>query len=217
MRAFLGVWRWRRNPLRRTTDLVEAWATLAAVLLLAVGAPAAGWRCGALADSALRETVRVQRTDRRPTTARVVRVLPQPKRSAAHPDARSEERTRITVVAEWTGRDGKQHRDRVPARTVTVRAVTVRAVTVRAVTVRAGDTIRIWTDSRDRSVTRPLDGGAARAHAVLAGLGVAAALAGLVESGRRRFVRRLMRHRYADLDRAWAKSGPDWGRTGTGC
>ncbi|MFD7614055.1 hypothetical protein [Streptomyces sp. NPDC059828] len=202
MRAFMGVWRWRRNPLRRTTDLVEAWVTLAAVLLLAVGAPVAGWLCGALADSALRETVRVQQADRRPTAARVVRVLPQPKRSAAHPDARSEERTRITVVAEWTGRDGKQHRDRVPARTVTVRA---------------GDTIRIWTDSRDQSVTRPLDGGAARAHAVLAGLGVAAVLAGLVESGRRLFVRRLMRHRYADLDRAWAKSGPDWGRTGTGC
>jgi hypothetical protein len=51
---------------------------------------------------------------------------------------------------------------------------------------------------------------------MLLGIGAAAAAAGLVEGGRRAFVWRLTRRRYARLDRAWADVGPDWGRTGAG-
>ena len=29
MRAISGLWRWRDNPLRRATDLAEAWLALA--------------------------------------------------------------------------------------------------------------------------------------------------------------------------------------------
>ena len=32
MRAISGLWRWRHNPLRRATDLAEAWVALAALL-----------------------------------------------------------------------------------------------------------------------------------------------------------------------------------------
>lgn len=105
------------------------------------------------------------------------------------------------MVAEWTAPDGGS------------RSGTL-ATGVR--TADPGDTFPIWTDERGNPVSRPIDRDTARAHAVVAGLGAALLAAGLVEGGRRLIVWRLMRRRYADLDRAWAKSGPDWGRTGAG-
>lgn len=56
----------------------------------------------------------------------------------------------------------------------------------------------------------------AHRHAALAGLGAALLTVGLVEVGRRLIVWRMVRERYNRIDRAWAKAGPDWGRTGTG-
>ncbi|MFJ6947749.1 hypothetical protein ACISU4_24405, partial [Streptomyces wuyuanensis] len=73
MRAVSGLWRWRHNPLRRTTDLVEAWLAVAAALLLVLAVPAAGWGLGGLADEALAESVREQSAERRPAVARVLR------------------------------------------------------------------------------------------------------------------------------------------------
>ncbi|WP_370684722.1 hypothetical protein [Streptomyces sp. DpondAA-F4] len=61
-----------------------------------------------------------------------------------------------------------------------------------------------------------MDASAARAHAALAGVGVTLLAAGLVEAARRLAVRLMMRRRYQLIDRAWAETGPDWGRTGTG-
>lgn len=49
-------WRWRRNPLRRRSDVAEAWAVLATGVLLATAAPVAGAVVGLSVDSAsLRE------------------------------------------------------------------------------------------------------------------------------------------------------------------
>ncbi|MGW2560966.1 Rv1733c family protein [Streptomyces sp. NPDC001514] len=201
MRAITGLRRWRHNPLRRATDLVEAWAALAAVLLLTVAVPAVGWLCGGLADAALRESVRAQRAERHATTARVLRPAPKPQQAVADPEAGFERRSSRVVVAEWTGADGSRHTGTM-------------ATGIR--TSDPGDTFRIWTDDEGNAVTRPMDAETARAHAVLAGLGAAAVAAAVVEGGRRLFVWRLIQRRYAHLDRAWAKAGPDWGRTGTG-
>ncbi|MEU2263979.1 hypothetical protein ABZ557_27750 [Streptomyces sp. NPDC019645] len=201
MRAVSGLWRWRHNPLRRTTDLVEAWVACAAVLLLVLAVPAAGWGLGGLAEEALRESVREQAAERRPAVARVLRAGPAPGHTTADPDSAVDQRIRRPVVAEWTAPDG------------TRRSGTV-ATAVR--TARPGDTLRIWTDARGDPVARPMDPGTARAHSVLAGLGAAAAAAGLVEAVRRLVVRGLMQRRYEELDREWAKAGPDWGRTGAG-
>ena len=49
VRAIRGLWRWRRNPLRRTTDLAEAWLAFAALLLVLVGAPVVGVVVGTVA------------------------------------------------------------------------------------------------------------------------------------------------------------------------
>ncbi|MEV6396781.1 hypothetical protein AB0M39_18680 [Streptomyces sp. NPDC051907] len=201
MRAAAGVWRWRRNPLRRATDLVEAWVALAAALLLLFAAPAAGWIAGSLSEEALRQSVRVQRQQRQPTTATVLRPAPAPKTAAYDSESSSVHEKRLRVVAQWTAADGSQHTG---------------TLTTVLQSLRPGDTLTVWTDPSGRVVERPLDAGTAQLHAVLAGVGTALGCGAFVESVRRLIVWRLRRRRYERLDRAWAASGPDWGLTGAG-
>ncbi|MFF3393985.1 hypothetical protein ACFYW1_24015 [Streptomyces sp. NPDC002669] len=201
VRAVIGVWRWRRNPLRRATDRCEAWTALVSLLLMAVAAPALGWVCGTLTDTALQRTVREQRARLHATTAVVVRLAPGASRLVTDPEAAGERGPRASVVARWRAPDG------------TVRSGTV---TTWSRSVRSGSRVEIWTGPDGRAAQRPMDAPAARTHAVLAGVGVALLAAGLVEGGRRLAVRSMTRRRYARIDRAWAETGPDWGRTGTG-
>lgn len=201
MRAVTGVWRWRRNALRRATDRREAWLALAALLLMVLAAPALGWVCGSLTNDALQESVRAQRTRVHATKAVVLRPSPHPARRVADPEVSSERSAVNSVVARWKAPDG------------TTRAGTVPTSTRRHAT---GAVVEIWTDARGRPAPRPMDGPTARTHAVLAGTGVALLSAAVIEGGRRLIVWRMVRRRYDRLDRAWAATGPDWGRTGTG-
>ncbi|WP_326648182.1 Rv1733c family protein [Streptomyces sp. NBC_01750] len=201
MRAAKGVWRWRHNPLRRTTDLFEAWVALVAALLLVTAAPAVGWAAGTLTDESLRAAVRIQRQQRHPVTATVLKPAPAPKPAPYDPESSAAHQKRRPVIARWTAVDGSRH-------TGTVSAVLR--------TTLAGDTFTIWTDRAGRVVSHPLDAATARVHAVLAGIGAALTAAGLITCARRLVVRRLVRRRYARLDEAWAAAGPDWGRTGAG-
>ncbi|MFE3826992.1 hypothetical protein [Streptomyces sp. NPDC059092] len=197
----VGLWRWRRNPLRRGTDLIEAWVALTAVLLLALATPAVGWLGGKRVDAALRETVRIQHEQRHRTPAVVVSRAPQRPFLTYDAESVTEQKTGSRVVASWRAPDGTARTGTVPT-------------TLR--TPRAGDTFALWADGQGRHVRAPMNAEAGRAHAVLAGLGFAILAAGLVECARRLIVRRLVQRRYERLDRAWAKAGPDWGRTGAG-
>ncbi|MFB7586050.1 hypothetical protein [Streptomyces sp. NPDC056169] len=201
MRAATGVWRWRRNPLRRTTDLVEAWVALTAAALLCLLVPLAGWAAGSSAHGSLQRAVRTQQEQRLPTTARVVRLEDRPASGPRTAESGGEERLRRSVVARWTAPDGT-------ARTGVVAIARRHSA--------PGDTFSLWTDREGHPVSPPMPAGTARAHTVIAGL-MAALLAGLlVEIVRRLAVRRLVLRRYARLDRAWASAGPDWGRADTG-
>ncbi|MCX4986674.1 hypothetical protein [Streptomyces sp. NBC_00572] len=201
MRAAIGLWRWRHNPLRRTTDLVEAWVAFAAVAVLCVVVPLTGWAAGASAHGSLQRAVRTQQEQRVPTTARVLRPADRPASGPRTAEAAGEERLRRSVVAQWTAPDG---------------SVTTGTVTTARRSSAPGATFPIWTDRYGHPVAPPMQADTARAHAAVAGL-TAALLAGLmVEIVRRLAVRRLVLLRYARLDRAWAATGPDWGRTGTG-
>ncbi|MFI9583448.1 hypothetical protein ACIHCQ_16685 [Streptomyces sp. NPDC052236] len=200
MRAATGTWRWRHNPLCRATDLLEAWVALVAALLLLAAAPAVGWVTGTLTDEALRQSIRVQRQQRHPVTATVVRPAPAPKPSPYDSESAGGGKRRA-VVAKWTAVDGSRHTGTI---TTVGRAMP------------AGDTFTLWTDRAGRIVNRPMDAATVRVHAVLAGIGASLTTAGLVEGTRRLLVWRLIRNRYARLDRAWAAAGPDWGRTGAG-
>lgn len=201
MRAVVGLRRWRHNPLRRRTDLIEAWVALGALLLMIVAVPAIGWISGALTDDAFRRTIRAQHEDRHRTQAVMVREAEAPTRVASDPEAPAQRDPGRPVIAKWTAPDGSRH-------TQLVRSAPP--------TLRAGDTFPLWTTGRGQLAGPPTDPAAARTHAVLAGLGVAAGTAGLIEAARRLVVWRLNQVRYARLDLAWARAGPDWGRTGAG-
>ncbi|MEV0929662.1 hypothetical protein [Streptomyces phaeochromogenes] len=200
MRAIRGLWRWRHNPLRRTTDLAEAWLALGALLLILVAAPLAGVLIGGLAEDALQQSVREQRLDRHPVVATVVK---KADRTPLDPDPEtsSGRDSHTRVIADWKAPDGTARRDTVMAALNSPRR---------------GDHFTVWTDLHGRIVSRPLDTATAATHAVLAGFGTAVACAGLVEGSRRLVVWRMVRRRYDRLDQAWSQAGPDWGRTGTG-
>ncbi|WP_251092238.1 hypothetical protein [Streptomyces sp. Caat 7-52] len=200
MRALSGLWRWRHNPLRRTTDLAEAWVALVALLLITVGAPVTGCLVGASAQDSLQRSARHQQHGRRLVTAVVVRALggtlPE-----TDPETASGRQTHSRVLAYWAAPDGTRRHGPVLADLRTPHR---------------GDHFGLWTDPHGRITTRPLDSATATTHAVLAGLGAALLTAALVETGRRLTVWRLVRRRYARWDQAWDRAGPDWGKAGTG-
>ncbi len=191
--------------------MVEAWVALAAVVCLLVLAPVAGLVAGTRVDDTLQRAVREQAQARRQVSAVVLHPPKEPPAdpaagtaggaggSESAPSGQSGPYPR--VLAEWTAPDGT-------ARTGPVTTVDG--------TPKPGDRLRIWTDRTGRPVSRPLDPVVAAAYAGLAGFAAAGALALLVDTVRRLVVRRLMHHRYARLDRAWAAAGPDWGRADAG-
>ncbi|MEJ8645620.1 hypothetical protein WKI68_39235 [Streptomyces sp. MS1.HAVA.3] len=202
MRTAMGVWRWRRNPLRRPTDLFEAWVAFAAMVCVLVVAPAIGWVAGLRVDGTLQQAAHEQRQERHLVPAVVVRPAAEPAAGAsADPSAQRTAPHRTQIVAAWTAPDGSSHEGTVPAAEEPPHP---------------GDRFRIWTDTRGRVVGQPLDPSAAVFHAGTAGLAAAISVAALVETVRRLVVRRLVHRRYMRLDRAWAAAGPDWGRAGAG-
>ncbi|WP_320783809.1 hypothetical protein [Streptomyces sp. CRN 30] len=200
MRAIGGLWRWRHNPLRRTTDLVEAWLACAVLVLIVVAAPLVGAVVGAAAQDALQRSVREQHRARHEVTATVVGKHPRSPLELNPETAPAGDRN-SRVVADWTAPDGTERHGTVGATLVDPRP---------------GDRFTLWTDGGGRPVARPLDTGTATAHAVLAGVGAALGAAAAAEGVRRLVVRHLLRRRYARWDQAWHGAGPDWGRTGTG-
>ncbi|MFE3653114.1 MULTISPECIES: Rv1733c family protein [unclassified Streptomyces] len=199
MRAIAGIWHWRHNPLRRRTDRWEAWLALMAALLIAVGAPCAGWFAGRAAHGALLEAVRLQREQRHLVWATVDRPA-SPNPVDPDPESASQHHVHLRVIARWPGPGGAPRTGEVIAPRP----------------VETGDRFRMWADERGRAVPRPMDEETAATHAVLAGLGCAAAVGGLVEGGRRLVVRQLMARRFRRWDAAWARAGQDWGRAGAG-
>ncbi|MFF3487847.1 hypothetical protein ACFYXC_31880 [Streptomyces sp. NPDC002701] len=200
MRAIRGIRRWRHNPLRRTTDLVEAWLALGALVLILVAAPLTGLLVGRLAEDALQRSVREQRENHHSVVATVVR---RADRTPLDPDPETAtgRDSHSRVLARWTAPDGTARRGTAMAALDAPRR---------------GDRFAVWTDRSGRMVGRPLDAATASTHAVLAGVGTAAACAGVVEGARRLVLWRMVRRRYEGWDRAWSRVGPDWGRTGTG-
>ncbi|MEU2336852.1 hypothetical protein ABZ608_25185 [Streptomyces sp. NPDC013172] len=201
MRTIRGLWRWRRNPLRRATDLVEAWLALVTLVLIAVAAPVLGSVVGAAAQGALQRSVRQQHHDRHLVTVTVVRRLGGGTPVETDPDVAGVRDSRSRVLADWTAPDGSHRQGSV--------LTTLKSPD-------KGDHFDVWTDQHGLITARPLDSATASTHAVLAGFGAALLAAGLVEGARRMIVWRMVHRRYARWDQAWERAGPDWGKAGTG-
>ncbi|MFG2295787.1 hypothetical protein [Streptomyces sp. NPDC048603] len=228
-----GVWRWRRNPLRRRTDLIEAWAALTTLVCLLVVAPAIGWLSGLSVDATLQRAAREQRQERHLVPAVVVRTVagqpvptqaqaqaqqraPKPDQQQTQPQDRQQDRQQEQQQSRQSPLQGPQRTRVLAAWTAPDGSTHQGAVPAAEEPPRPGDRFRMWTDSGGRPVARPLDPSAAALHAGLAGLAAALAVAALVETVRRMVIRRLVHRRYQLLDRAWAAVGPDWGRAGAG-
>ncbi|MEW2625881.1 hypothetical protein [Streptomyces sp. NPDC048106] len=185
MRTRMRGWRWRRNPLRRRSDVVEAWTVLVVAVLLSVVAPLVGVAAGLHAQDRAAAVAAAQRAARHQVRATV---------SGDPPVVRVERGRLPRAEVRWTepGKGTRTTWARVPAGT------------------RAGETVSVWVDSRGHAVAAPAAGRAVVRHAVAVGACAAACAAGVVFLGHTVARRIALRHRLAEWERAWARTGPRW-------
>ncbi|WP_328843180.1 Rv1733c family protein [Streptomyces sp. NBC_00258] len=155
--------RWRRNPLKRRSDIVEAWVVLAGWVLALVGSLLAGL---VTADSVERAADR-QRVDRRAISA----ILAEDAEGKSSPWAVSDHRVRTKV--HWTAPDGSTRTDEARVAPETP----------------AGNRVTVWVDKGGSLVIEPMTDEEADIQAafggVLAAMGAGAAVSGAVWMVRR--------------------------------
>ncbi|MFJ7149193.1 hypothetical protein ACIQVT_13485 [Streptomyces sp. NPDC100445] len=185
------LWRWRRNPLRRHSDVVEAWIVLATwVLAVAAGV------LGGLVAAQTSESVFAARQARLHTVSAVFTddTARTPAAGTGYDDGR------VWASVRWTDPDGSVHTDRtkvLPGRP-------------------AGTPVTVWTNQADRIVPAPVTGAGADLQAALTGALVAPS-AGAAVWGVGWVVRsRLIRRRMAEWDEEWKQIGPRWGNLSGG-
>ncbi|MGW3634541.1 Rv1733c family protein [Streptomyces sp. NPDC005122] len=183
-------WRWRRSPLRRRCDVVEAWALLTVVVLLVVGAPLAGVAVGWRVYDDARARAATQRAERHLAAAVIVEDAP-----AAVPSPTGRQPS-YPVRVRWTDPGGNPRTGlaQVPAGA------------------RRGEHTRVWLESGGRRVGPPVNASAVWQHTLMAGLFTAgaagAAVIGVHLAGGRASARR----RLAAWERDWERTGPEWRR-----
>ncbi|MBR8640188.1 hypothetical protein KEF29_14965 [Streptomyces tuirus] len=183
------LWRWRRNPLKRRADRVEAWVVLGVWTLTVI----VGVLAGTSVSRSVEHGLARERVEWRPLVARLAEKAPGT--TSDNDDVSRAEH--VWAEAQWTAADGSAHSGQV------------RALAGSA----AGTPITVWTDREGRQVTRPVTETQARVRAVLIG-GVAGFLAAAVPlAGGRAVRRRLERRRIDQWDAEWSRFGPMWGRT----
>ncbi|MEU6593977.1 DUF3592 domain-containing protein [Streptomyces sp. NPDC046881] len=189
MRTRVRGWRWRRNPLRRRSDVVEAWTVLVVAVLLFVVAPLVGVAAGLHAHDRASALAAAQRAERHRVRAVVIGEARE-----RLSDVQSDRRQPYRAQVRWTepGQGVRTAWARVPAGT------------------RAGEPVSVWFDSRGRSVAPPPDDVAVWQHAVTVGLCAAGGVATAVFLGHAVERRIALRHRLAEWEREWARTGPRW-------
>jgi hypothetical protein len=180
------LWRWRRNPLRRRSDLVEAWVLLGSwTLTLLCGVLAAVTVAGGVERGMARE-----RAEWRPATARLTE---RAVGTSAVPAAASG--SQVWAKVGWTAPDGSPRAGQARVRPGTAE----------------GTPVTVWIDRTGRLVTRPADPGQARVRSALvgtlAGLGAAAVPLACGRVARTRLESRRLDRWDAD----WARFDPLWG------
>ncbi|MFE5142507.1 hypothetical protein ACFRDV_33465 [Streptomyces fagopyri] len=192
MAAFRGpkvpnawLWRWRRNPLRRRSDALEAWIVLVAGALTVLG----GVLAGLLATQSVEHGLARQRTEWHSVLALLADDVPKPTASATGADI-------VWAEVRWTAADGSPRagQARVSAGS------------------RAGTPVTVWTDDDGRLVTRPASPSQARLRASLVGILMGVSAAGVPFIGGRLLRGHMERRRMDRWDEEWQRIGPLWGR-----
>ncbi|MFJ2645659.1 hypothetical protein ACIO1C_02790 [Streptomyces sp. NPDC087420] len=179
-------WRWRRNPLRRRSDAVEAWmlpTVWALALTVAVVA-------GLLAGQGVRSAADGHRALRHSTPAVLLADTPVAPASAGRPNGA------VLAPVRWKAPDGA-------ARTGRISVPGGRP---------AGSTVRIWVDAGGRPAPPPATRDEAAFHAVILG-GLAGLASGGTVLGFGALARhRLYRRRMLRWSREWDRIAPEWSR-----
>ena len=187
----LRLWRWRRNPLRRHSDVVEGWIVLVAWLLALVGGAFAGAVAAQVTDSAF-----AARTARVHAVSAVLAddAAKTPVTGGGYDDGR------VWSVVRWTDPDGSVHTGRAPIHPGAP----------------AGTRVTVWADNAGHLVSAPVTGTAATLQAALTGVLVAVPAGAAVWSVGWVVRARLVRRRMAEWDAAWRQIGPEWGNLSGG-
>ncbi|MET9132158.1 Rv1733c family protein [Streptomyces antibioticus] len=191
MRIRMRDRRWRRNPLRRRSDVVEAWTALVVGVLLLVAAPLAGAVAGRWVHDEARAAAAEQRAERHRVSAEVVGGVPEALPTA---DGAREQMFRVDVRWAPPGEPARTTTARVPAGT------------------RQGDRVDVWFDDKGRSVPPPADGTAVWQQTLTMGLAATGGAVAVVLLGHGVVRRVAMRHRLAEWDREWTRTEPEWTR-----
>ncbi|MDQ0958187.1 hypothetical protein QFZ66_002065 [Streptomyces sp. B4I13] len=180
------LWRWRRNLLKRRSDVAEAWIGVAAAALLLLMVPAVGVVTAAVGErSALDQAHGLHRT-----AARLVEDAPAtPSRFSGMAD----DHVRTTV--RWTTPDGSPKTGEAPV----------------AAGSKAGSYTTVWLDDADRLRPAPPTPAQARSQGAALGAAAGAGVCVLVAGGWWVARVRLDVRRMARWERAWAEFDADRG------
>ncbi|MDX2541710.1 hypothetical protein ACOT81_02160 [Streptomyces sp. WI04-05B] len=179
----------RPNPLRRRSDVVEAWTGLAVAVLLFVGAPLTGAFAARWAYDEGRATATAQRAERHH-----VRAVAVAGSGTGAPAAQAGRQYLFPVRVLWTepGAGARTATARVPAGT------------------RRGDSVDLWLDAHGRAVAAPPGALAVRQYSVAVGIWAAGVTAAAVLFARTALRRAAVQRRLGEWERAWARTEPEW-------
>lgn len=178
------LWRWRRNPLRRPVDLVEAWIILIVWVVVAVG----GAFAGAVTAGATADSLHHQRAERHAVTAR----LTEDARDSAA--TAGEDGDHVRAKVRWTDPDGTTHT----------------GITLVGKGHQAGYQLRVWTDQHGRLTHAPPGDAEVALQSVLMGGSAAVASGGLTYVAGRGVRLAIDHRRAAHWDKEWKAVEPWW-------
>ncbi|GGX86815.1 Rv1733c family protein [Streptomyces minutiscleroticus] len=185
-RTTVRLWRWRQNPLRRRSDLAEAWIVLLAWVIAVLG--------GVISALVVHDLVVRGLDGRRAGCSDVTAVLVADARVGAASTVAGENRAWAPV--RWTGADGavRTGRAKVPADAA------------------AGTRVTVWADSRGELTSRPPSRAEARFQGTMTATLAAAGAGGTVLAAARLARARLDRRRMDAWAREWDRFDTRRGR-----
>ncbi|MGP3969024.1 Rv1733c family protein [Streptomyces sp. 6N223] len=186
-----GLWRWRRNPLRRRSDLLEGWLCLVAALLIVVAGPGVA---ALTATSVAHETLRQGEELHRATAVLTAPApeTPGPAGGEGFPLGAGEDR--VAADARWTAPNGTTYTGTAPAEPGS----------------EAGTRVTVWLDDEGERRQAPPSPSEAWAGGVMTGAAVGVLVGLLVLGGLIVLRCRLDAWRERRWGREWAEVGPEW-------
>ncbi|UIX34222.1 Rv1733c family protein [Streptomyces sp. GQFP] len=184
-RTTVRLWRWRRNPLRRRTDIIEAWILLTAGILAVAG----GLLAGLVTQAAVEQDLDRQRTERHAVAALLV------EDARDQPSASVDDDGRVWTPARWRAPDGSTHTGQTKVRPDTS----------------AGTRVTVWTDQYGHIMSKPVTHEEAQLQAALAGALAAVIASGAFVGGAFATRAGLDRRRMEQWDAAWVRADIRWG------